>query len=169
MNEILARKRQQDQSPALASRAVSALSGLGAGAAANAAGMGKFFEGMEAPNQQQGQPATNQAQENIIEQVSPELHDFIKYQILQGRSPIEAGAIAQNDKRFTPIISKLQKLAKANWSDILQTIYGNLQGQQQQTQTPAAQQMQPAQGQATANLMAALQAAAQARQRRQSV
>jgi hypothetical protein len=82
---------------------------------------------------------------NIIEQVSPELFQFLKDQIGKGRQPIEAGAIAQHDKKFADIIKKLMKDHKTNWSDIIQSIFGNGQtAQPQQAQNALTQQaMQP--------------------------
>lgn len=61
---------------------------------------------------------------NIIQQVSPELHSFIDQEIRKGRKPIEAGAIAQNDKRFVDVIKKLMKAHKTPWSSIIQSVYG---------------------------------------------
>jgi hypothetical protein len=61
---------------------------------------------------------------NIIEQYSPELHQFIDQQIRGGRKPIEAAAIAQNDKRFSDIIKKLSKDHKTPWSSIIDSVYG---------------------------------------------
>ncbi len=61
---------------------------------------------------------------NIIEQYSPELHQFIAQQVNAGRPPIEAAAIAQNDKRFSEVIKKLSKDHKTPWSSIIDSIYG---------------------------------------------
>jgi hypothetical protein len=78
---------------------------------------------------------------NIIQQYSPELHQFIDQQVKSGRSAIEAGAIAQADKRFSGIINKLSKDHKTPWSNILESVYGkgdmaqpNQQQEQQQGQ-----------------------------------
>jgi len=73
---------------------------------------------------------------NIIEQYSPELHQFISQEIAGGRKPIEAAAIAQHDKRFSNVISKLSKDHKIPWSNIIESVYGSepqaLQENQQQ-------------------------------------
>ena len=61
---------------------------------------------------------------NIIEQESPELFSFLDQAIKGGRNPIEAAAIAQNDKRFAPIIQKLMKAHKTPWSSIIESIFG---------------------------------------------
>lgn len=61
---------------------------------------------------------------NIIEQYSPELHQFITQEVAGGRNPIEAAAIAQNDKRFSEVIKKLSKDHKTPWSSIIDSIYG---------------------------------------------
>lgn len=61
---------------------------------------------------------------NIIQQYSPELNQFMDQEIKKGRKPIEAGAIAQNDKRFSNIIEKLSKDHKTPWSSIIESIFG---------------------------------------------
>lgn len=100
-------------------------------------------------------------QQNIIEQYSPELNQFMNQEIQKGRSPIEAGALAQNDKRFSQVIKKLSKDHKANWSAILESIYGG--GQMAQAQQPGQpqggqQSQQPGQQQ-SGNVDQALMAA----------
>lgn len=105
------------------------------------------------------QPEPPKQNKNIIEQYSPELHEFIMGEIQKGRSPIEAGAIAGLGAKgmpdFRKIISKLTKDHKTPWSAILETVYGQQGGQkaqaqpqnpQQQQQNPAAQQGQPGPG-----------------------
>jgi hypothetical protein len=87
---------------------------------------------------------------NIIEKYSPELHQFIDQEIKKGRPVIQAGALAQNDKRFTDIIKKLSKDHKTDWSSILEAVYGGAQSpnaSQQQQSPQQGQQMQPAQAQ----------------------
>lgn len=81
------------------------------------------------------QPAKEQR--NIIEQESPELHNFMDQEIRGGRKPIEAGALAQNDKRFSKIITKITKAHKTPWSQIIQGIYGT-----GETAQPSQQQAQ---------------------------
>jgi hypothetical protein len=101
---------------------------------------------------------------NLIQQYSPELHEFIDQEIKKGRTAIEAGAIAQHDKRFKDVITKLSKDHKTPWSSILESVYGS-QGQAQ----PQSQQQQPPQqpgqqgGQGQAALMAILQKIQQSR------
>lgn len=63
-------------------------------------------------------------QRSIIEQYSPELHQFLIGEIQKGRSPIEAGALAQLQKPFMKVIEKMQKDHKTNFSSILQSIFG---------------------------------------------
>lgn len=85
---------------------------------------------------------------NIIEQYSPELHQFIANEVAGGRSPIEAGAIAQGDKRFSNAIKKLTKDHKTPWSSIIESIYGSgqtagaLKGNTQPQQAQQAPQPQ---------------------------
>lgn len=75
---------------------------------------------------------------NIIEQYSPELHEFISSEIEKGRSPIEAGALAELNGKFKNAIGKLTKDHKSPFSTLLQTVYGS--GQQQ---SKAALQQEP--------------------------
>ena len=101
---------------------------------------------------------------NIIEQYDPELHQFLDQEIKKGRTPIEAGALAQLNKKFTSSITKLTKDHKTPWSGILQSVYGGQQSQAQPTQeqqTNQLNQQQPGQGQAA--LMAILQKLQQSR------
>lgn len=63
-------------------------------------------------------------EKNIIEQYSPDLHQFISEQIGQGRNAYQAGAIAQKDKRFVNAIQKLTKDHKISWADIIEQVYG---------------------------------------------
>lgn len=73
----------------------------------------------------EGIKETTKQDKNIIQQYSPELDQFMNEEIQKGRSPIEAGAVAQNDKRFKPIIDKLTKDHNAQWSQILESTYQN--------------------------------------------
>lgn len=91
--------------------------------------------------EQQNEPAKENR--NVIEQYSPELFNFLKEQIGQGRDPIQAGAIAQNDSRFGQVIQKMAKDHKTQWSNILQSVFGMGQAQGQAEE----QQMQPQQQQ----------------------
>jgi len=86
------------------------------------------------------QPKENR---NIIEQYSPELHQFIDQEVRKGRPLIQAGALAQNNPKFSQIIEKLQNDHKTPWSNILQSIYGGALKEQPQDQ---GQQQQPQQG-----------------------
>lgn len=86
-------------------------------------------------NVQEQQPPKEQR--NIIEQYSPDLYSFITSEIQKGRSAIEAGAIAQNDKKYQSVINKISKDHKSPWSAIIQTVFG--QGQTQPRQ-PMQQQ-----------------------------
>lgn len=62
---------------------------------------------------------------NIIEQYSPELHQFIHEQVQRGRSALQAGAAAQGMSKFSEIIKKLTKDHKLPWSNILESVYGD--------------------------------------------
>jgi len=91
----------------------------------------------------------------IIEQYSPELKQFIMQEIQKGRSPIQAGAVAQAQGKFNDIISKMSKDHKIPFSSILETDFG-VEGQE-----PANQQQKGGQGQQA--LMAILQKIQQSR------
>jgi len=92
----------------------------------------------------QNEPA--KANGNIIQQYSPELHDFIEQEIKKGRSPLQAGGIAVSDRRFSDIIKKLSKEHKMPWSSILESVYGADEMAQQPTQQASQQtQAQPQQ------------------------
>lgn len=91
-------------------------------------------------SQAQSQPA--KTDKNIIEQYSPELHDFINQQIQSGRSPLEAGWFAEQDKKFKSAIEKLKKDHKSPWSAILETVYGRGEGQSKKSNTPSPQPQQ---------------------------
>lgn len=92
----------------------------------------RTFEPKEVPKQEK----------NIIEQESPELHSFLDQEIRGGRKPIEAAALAQNDKRFSDVVKKLMQKHKTPWSKIIESIYGI-----GDTALPSGQQAQPQQPQ----------------------
>ncbi len=87
---------------------------------------------------------------NIIEQYSPELHQFIKERIGKGDTPITAGLAARTSKKFDDAITKLTKDHKSPWSSIIESVFGNGQTAQQQPQSQPSQQ-QPAQNQSSGN------------------
>jgi|ERR1700754_1213178 len=83
---------------------------------------------------------------NIIEQYSPELHQYISEEIQKGRAPLEAGALASLQEIFKEPIKKITKDHKAPFASIIETIYGPGQGQSQSQGAPqqmGGQQMQP--------------------------
>ena len=103
----------------------------------------------EEPKQGSEKEPAKQSQ-NIVEQYSPDLHQFILGEIQKGRSPQDAAGRAIFDDsvkgKFQSIIKKIEKDHKAPWSQIVESIYGGGQaGQSQQPQAP--QQMQEPQGQ----------------------
>lgn len=106
------------------------------------------------------QPKENR---NIIQQYSPELHEFMDQRVRGGEDPVRAAALALFDKgnNFEPIIRKIEKEHKTNWSQLVQSIYGGGGGPQQaqgQPQQPGPQPNQPqGQGQGSQALMSILQ------------
>lgn len=103
----------------------------------------KDFIGNQVNESQKQSPKENR---NIIQQYSPELHQFIDQEIKKGLKPIQVGALAQNDKRFSQVIKKITKDHKLPWSSILESVYGG-QDQVQQTQQIETEQIQPQQNQ----------------------
>jgi hypothetical protein len=106
---------------------------------------------------QKSEPQPAKDQRNIIEQYSPELHQFIKEEVTKGRPPLEAGALAQVNDKFKKVIKKLEEDHKTPFSSILQSVYGGGQyggpvNLPQETQQP---QQQTGKGQQA--LMAILQ------------
>lgn len=81
---------------------------------------------------------------NIIQQHSPELHQFVESEIKNGRSPLQAGALAQMEQKgksgFKNIIEKLVKEHKMPWSSIVEMVFGK---QDTPTQQPQNQQAMP--------------------------
>lgn len=94
------------------------------------------FIGDKINKSQSAEPAKQN--KNIIEQYSPELHQFILEHIKNGRSPLEAGALAQMESKknnFKSAIDKITQDHKAPWSAILETVYGQ-QGTQKSPDQP---------------------------------
>lgn len=60
---------------------------------------------------------------NMIQQYSPELNQFILDQLKNGRSVLEAGALAEMGGKFKKQIASMVKDHKAPWSSILQSIF----------------------------------------------
>lgn len=91
-------------------------------------------------------------QKSIIEQYSPELNQFITEHMQKGRSPLEAGALAEMGGKFKDVIKKMVKDHKAPFSSILESVFGSAQqtqqNQQQNTQSQSPiQKTQSGQGQ----------------------
>lgn len=116
------------------------------------------FIGDKINKSQSSEPAKQN--KNIIEQYSPELHQFILGEIQSGQTPMQAGARAVFDKskNFEKIIRKMEKDHKTNWSDIIETIYGNQEKAQTSNQPQQSnQQEQKENGSGQQALMAILE------------
>lgn len=100
-------------------------------------------EGLDFIKEKFGQQEAAKENRNIIEQESPELHQFIDQEIKKGKKPIQAAAVAQKDKRFSSIIEKLMKTHKIPWSQIIESIYGNGEMAQPNAQQAEQQQLGP--------------------------
>lgn len=130
--------------------------------------------GIAEPKEEQKQaPKAPNGQPNLIEQFSPELHEFLVSEIGKGLIPEDAANQARSQPKFKQLIDKLEKSSGARFDNIVGLIFGGKkpQNQPQQAQQPQQPQAQPEQqqvqgGPATQALMQALQAAAAARQRR---
>jgi len=117
----------------------------------------EYISGKISPNQSQEstdnaealnkKTKNGQNNRNIVEQYSPELHQFIDQGIKKGQSPAQAAGLALYDKKgnFKNIIDKISKDHKANWLSIVEAIYGGAQSPNanQEGQPP----QQPQQGQ----------------------
>lgn len=83
---------------------------------------------------------------NIIQQHSPELHQFVENEIKNGRSPLQAGALAQMEQKgksgFKSIIEKLVKEHKMPWSSIVEMVFGKEEAPTQQSQNQVASPQQ---------------------------
>lgn len=105
--------------------------------------------------------ATPKEKLNIIQQYSPELHEFIEKEIQSGRSPLEAGALASLDRKgkdFKKIIRKIEEDHKSPFSSILETVYGGKQAARPERQAELPEQAnQQAPGKGEEALMAILQ------------
>ena len=64
---------------------------------------------------------------NIVEQYSPQLHQFIVGEIQKGRSALEAGALAAIQEPFKRVIKKITDDHQSPFSSILETVYGSAQ------------------------------------------
>lgn len=108
-------------------------------------GLDYIKQNIDPSSQQTSQKTPNQR--SVIEQYSPELYQFLKSEIEKGRSPIEAGAIAQLQDPFKKIIKKMSDDHKAPFSSILQSVFGGNQeiqsNQNQQQPVSSLQSQQP--------------------------
>jgi hypothetical protein len=84
-----------------------------------------------------------------IRRYSEELMNFIEDYIARGRDPHEAGFLAINQKKFQPIIKKMEKDYKAPFEKILESMFGTMQRpeQQQESQQPNQTELPLNQGQ----------------------
>lgn len=87
------------------------------------------------PNEPMQQPNQAPNNQNIIEQYSPDLHQFLLSEIQKGRSPIEAGALAQVSGKFKKEIARITKDHKADWSAIIESVFGKGEVTQERPKT----------------------------------
>lgn len=92
-------------------------------------------------------PGNQSSSKNIIEQYSPELHQFISEHVKNGLPALQAADLALIDKEkkgFTEAIKKIVKENKVPWHTLVKDIYEELSGGQQQSsdQIPPQQQIQ---------------------------
>ncbi len=92
--------------------------------------LGNTFDDIRDFIQNKAQEGSGNAKDNrnVIQQYSPELHEFLSGEIGKGRSALEAGSLAESNPSFKNIIKKLSEDHKAPFSSILQTVYGDTQG-----------------------------------------
>ncbi len=117
----------------------------------------KAAEAKDNKSEEKSKKAPDQG--NIIKQYSPQLDQFLMGEIQKGRSPLEAGALAQMQGPFKNIIKKITEDHQAPFSSILDTIYGSSQQAQPRQQEASLGQTQGGQaGQGKANLAQTVQA-----------
>jgi len=63
-------------------------------------------------------------QRSIIQQYSPELNEFLQKEIQNGRSPLEAGALAEFSGKYKKAINKMVEDHKTPFSSILESVFG---------------------------------------------
>lgn len=85
---------------------------------------GQTFDEIRSFVADKAEKAIEADQKNLIQKHSPELHMFLEDQIKSGLSPLQAGAKATVDKKFSEAINKLTKEYKLPWSKILESVYG---------------------------------------------
>lgn len=116
---------------------------LGAGESFNE--VREFISEQAKNGMEENEPKNPKENRNIVEQYSPELHQFILDQIGSGRSPLEAAAIAtlgSKKSNFKNIIDKIVKENKSPWSAIVQSIYGSEKTAAKQPESQPKQEMQ---------------------------
>lgn len=98
--------------------------------------------GNDQPSQAQPQAAQAGTQKNPIEKIAPDLHAFMMQEIQKGRTPLQAGALAEmgvGNKSFGSAIQKLKKDLNLSWSQIVEDVYKS-RTQPQAAPAPAAPQ-----------------------------
>lgn len=90
--------------------------------------------------EQQDEKVEPKQNRNIIQQYSPDLHEFILTEIKKGRSPLEAGALASLSDAFKSVINKLTKDYSSPFSALLETVYGPSEKKQAQPRVSSGQQ-----------------------------
>ena len=88
---------------------------------------------------------------NIVEQYSPELHQYILEEVKKGQTPISAAMKATYDKslgkKFKDVLDKISKQHKTPWHNIIESIYGSGEAQPKQQMAQQSPQMVPQQPQ----------------------
>lgn len=85
-----------------------------------------FIRGKAAEEQERKSQAKKGSENrNIVQQYSPELHQYITEEMQKGRSPLEAGAMASMQESFKKIIKQITTEHKAPFASILETVYGS--------------------------------------------
>ena len=84
--------------------------------------------------QENGQGIPQPTQDPFLElaKFDVNLASLFEEQIQNGRTPIEAAAIAQNSSKFGKIISSIEKKTKMSFIDIVEKLFGSSQPQQKQ-------------------------------------
>jgi len=96
-----------------------------------------YVKDMMNPQQPENSDPQQQAKpekKNIVEQYSPELHQYIVNELKTGRPLLQIAALAQLGGKkgsFKKAIEQMEKDHQAPWSSIAESVYGSTQNQPQ--------------------------------------
>lgn len=102
-----------------------------------------FVKGELTPKEKEtGQP---KEERSIIEQYSPELHNFLDQEVKNGANPMVAGLQAKESGQFKNVIRKMEQDHKIPWSAIISSVFGESPGSEPGENHDGGQFQQPQQ------------------------